>query len=160
MPKAERKAFKTIIRAQSEKPAGWVEESVTLSIGEVIGKLRGTIQEAELSWPQAGGFKCRVDRNADFQGPGKASLRLRFELDGLPVDQLVRLTRSEQPLRWWFICPVENIRVANLHLPPGARRFAGRKAHGLIYRCRVQPKRGMRLSPKAVRALRQPKGRK
>jgi hypothetical protein len=36
--------------------------------------------------------------------------------------------------RRWFICPIKKIRVAKLHLSPGATQLASRKAHSLTYR--------------------------
>src|SRR6266540_3846490 len=120
MPVAKRRAYRTLIRGHSKSPAGWVETSLTLSIGEVVGNIHGLIQNIVFSWPKAGTFQNTVIGEVDLQNPAEASLRLRYELDGLPVNQCVQLTRTEQPLRWWFVCPVENIRVANLYLPPGA----------------------------------------
>lgn len=36
--------------------------------------------------------------------------------------------------RWWMLCPFTGRRVAKLHLPPGAGKFACRKAWRLPYR--------------------------
>lgn len=156
MPK--RRAYRILIHGQRESPAGWVESSLMLSIGEVVGNIQGSTQN--FVWPKAGILRNTVIGEVDLENPAEASLRLRYELDGLPIDQCVRLTRTEQPLRWWFVCPAENNRVANLYLPLGARQFASRKAHGLIYKCQVQPKRGMHLSPNEVRRIRRLKSRR
>lgn len=71
---------------------------------------------------------------ADLRDYESAVLRLKYEMDGIDLDYRVPLVFI-QPLmggrRWYFSCPVENIRVAKLFLPPGARRFASRQAHGL-----------------------------
>ena len=155
MPK--RRAYRILIHGQRESSAGWVESSLMLSIGEVVGNIEGSTQN--FVWPKAGILRNTVIGEVDLENPAEASLRLRYELDGLPIDQCVRLTRTEQPLRWWFVCPAENNRVANLYLPLGARQFASRKAHGLIYKCQVQPKRGMLLSPNEVRRIRRLKSR-
>ena len=129
-----------------------------LSIGEVVGNIQCSTQN--FVWPKAGILRNTVIGEVDLENPAEASLRLRYELDGLPIDQCVRLTRTEQPLRWWFVCPAENNRVVNLYLPLGASQFASRKAHGLIYKCQVQPKRVMQLSPNEVRRIRRLKSRR
>lgn len=164
MPRAKRKAYRTLIHGHSDSPASLVENSLVLSIGEVVGnspRYQGSIRKIMLTWPKAGVFQFQntMMGEVDLHNPTKAFLRLRYEIDGTPVDQCVRLTRTEQPFRWWFVCPLENIRVAKLYLPSGARRFASRKAHGLVYKCEVQPKRDMHLSPNAVRSLRRLSGR-
>jgi hypothetical protein len=164
MPRAGRRAYLTVIRAHSETPAGLVENSFVISIGDVVGKgslNQGSILSIVIPRPKAGIFHLEqtITAEVDLQNRAKASVRLGFEVDGLPVDQSVRLTCTEQPFRWWFVCPSENIRVAKLYLPPGARRFASRKAHDLIYQCQLQQRRDMQLSPNALRLLRRLRGR-
>ena len=130
----KRRAYRIMIQGQRESSAGWVESSLMLSIGEVVGNIQGSTQNGV--WPKAGILRDNVIGEVDLENPADASVHLRYKLDGLPIDQCVRLTRTEQPLRWWFVCPAENNRVANLYLPLGASQFASRKAHGLIYNVR------------------------
>ena len=53
------------------------------------------------------------------------------------ICQTIALTMLPQYLgghRWWMRCPVTGQRARTLHLPPGADRFASRKAWNLVYR--------------------------
>ena len=159
MSSAGRRAYLTAVRAHSETPAGFVENSFVLSIGDVVGKNsphQGSMRIIVVRPPKAGAFPVEqpIEAHTDLWDRTRAYLRLSFEADGVGVDQHVQLTCTEPPFRWWFVCPSMNIRAAKLYLPPGARQFASRKAHGLIYRCQVEPRRHMQLSPDAVRLLR------
>jgi hypothetical protein len=65
-------------------------------------------------------------------------LRLLYSVDGKPQDYTIPLTTTPQPFggcRWWFVCPSTRGRVCKLYLPPGAARFASRRAYRLGYRC-------------------------
>jgi hypothetical protein len=157
MPRTQRRAYQTLINAS--KSLALVEHCLALSIREAVGSsplYERSVRRILLSWPQAGEFRVPTSilAEVDLRDPASASLRLKYELDGLPVDQRVELTSSEPPFRWWFLCPERNIRVAKLYMPAGARRFASRRAHGLIYRCQLQAKRNTGLSPSVVRLLR------
>jgi hypothetical protein len=136
-----------------------VEDSLVLTVGEVAGKgpaHQGAVQRILLTWPKAGIFQLQgtIIGEVDLRNPARASVRLKYEVDGVAMDYCVRLALTEQPPRWWFVCPLENVRVAKLYLPPGARRFASRKAHGLIYKCQLATKRAIDLLPNEVRSLR------
>ena len=161
MPVPPSRAYRTLIRGQIETVTKFVENGVVLAIGDVVSnrwlKL-GPIQKIMLR--RESPFQTTIEGEADLSDPNNAFVRLRYELDGVPVDQRVGLMRTEQPTRWWFVCPVSNIRVGKLYLPPGTRRFGSRKAHGLIYRCQAQPKRDMQLSQQAVRLLRRSRDRR
>lgn len=37
--------------------------------------------------------------------------------------------------RWWFTCPYTGQRCGVLYLPIGGRRFASRRAYGMVYEC-------------------------
>ena len=159
MSNAGRRAYVTAIRAHSETPAGLVENSFVLSISDVVGKNsphQGSMRAIVVRPPKASAFPIEqtVEADTDLRDRTQAYLRLSFKVDGVQVEQRVQLTCTEPPLRWWFLCPSMNIRVAKLYLPPEARQFASRKAHGLIYHCQVEPKRHMHLSPDAMRLLR------
>ena len=158
MPVPSRRAYRTLVRGQIQTAIKFVENSVVLAIGDLVGNRQpktGPIQKITLRCA----FQTTIEAEADLSEPKNAFVCLRYELDGMPVDQCVRLTRTEPPTRWWFVCPLSNIRVAKLYLPPGSRRFGSRKAHGLIYKCQAPPKRDMQLSPQAVRLLRRSRGR-
>ena len=164
MPKAGRRAYLTAIRAYAETPTGFVENSFVLSIGDVVGRGspdQGSTRRIVVRPPKAGAVPLEqsIEADVDLSDRARASLRLSFEVDGLPIHQHVRLTCTEPPFRWWFVCPSKDTRVAKLYLPPGARRFASRKAHGLVYQCQVEPRRHLQLSPDAVRLLRHLRGR-
>lgn len=159
MSSAGRRAYLTAVRAQSETPAGFVENSFVLSIGDVVRKNsphQGSMRTIMVRPPKAGAFpvELTIEAHTDLWDRTRPYLRLSFEADGVGVDQHVQLTSTEPPFRWWFVCPSMKIRVAKLYLPSGAWQFASRKAHGLIYRCQVEPRRHMQLSPDAIRLLR------
>ena len=157
MLRAKKPAYRTLIH--SERPITLVEDSLVLTVGEVVGKrpaIQGSVHEILLTWPEAGIFQFQgtIIGEVDLRNPAAASVRLRYDVDGVAVDHCLRLELTEQPRRWWFVCPLENVRVAKLYLPPGERRFASRKAHGLIYKCQLEPQRAINLSPNQVRSLR------
>lgn len=66
---------------------------------------------------------------------GSESGAMTLQISGEP-DQHIRITSAPAPFggrRWWLICPVRNLRVGRLYRPPGGRRFASRRAWGLVY---------------------------
>ena len=66
-----------------------------------------------------------------------AFVGLRYKAQGERHSYCVSLVSTVLPSggrRWWFKCPMKDVRVANLYLPPGATRFASRQAHNLTYR--------------------------
>ena len=70
-------------------------------------------------------------------GAADAYVRLLYAAGAERVDDRVELQRTPCRFggwRWWFTCPVLGCRVGKLHLPPGARRFASRRAWRLAYR--------------------------
>jgi hypothetical protein len=139
----------------------FVEDSVVLRIGDVVGKRPAKpAQPRKITLSRDRAFRVTIEVVADLGDPTNAFVRLGYELDGVPVDQYVRLTLTDQPARWWFICPFSDIRVAKLYLPTGMRRFGSRTAHGLVYKCQIQPKRALQLSPQALRLLRRSKTRR
>ena len=139
MPKTERKAFRTIIRAGSPLASSFVEDSLMLSINQVVGRSpTGQVEIFRLTWPEAFHFQGPVNGSVDLRDPTEASVCLQYDLDGVVGNYRVQLVHTAQPFRWWFVCPLKDIRVAKLYLPAGARRFASRKAYGLIYRCQAR----------------------
>ena len=83
-----------------------------------------------------------VGYESDLRDEGDAWLRLRYQVDGTPVDSKVRLVTSQPTFggrRWWFICPLVRHdggparRVGKLYLPSGAKSFGSREGYGLTY---------------------------
>ena len=121
--------------ASSKKP---VDRGLELSIKDLFDcKLieANALRSGSLSWhADPLHFHGPISFEADLRGYETASLQLRYEIDGLEVDSRISLVFIEPALggrRWYFCCPLTNIRVTKLFLPPGARRFASRHAHGL-----------------------------
>jgi hypothetical protein len=142
MPRATRRAYRIAVRSDAKVPQ-LVENSLSLSITDVIGKGSKpgvSIVTLYPARPQTGMFQFQgpIVGELDLRDLARASVRLQYEIDGVPLDYCVRLMWTEQSRQWWFVCPIEKVRVAKLFLPIGARRFASRKAHGLVYRCRAQ----------------------
>ena len=53
----------------------------------------------------------------------------------------MNLTTTTPPYggtRWWFRCPYRQHRCGVLYLPLGGRRFASRRAYGLVYGCQKE----------------------
>jgi hypothetical protein len=72
--------------------------------------------------------------------------------------QVVELAASLSPaagLKWWWTCPASERPCRRLYLPEGARHFAGREAHRLIYRREAggEPERARRRAAKLRQAL-------
>src|SRR4029078_9610952 len=118
-----------------------VEQCLVLSIKELFDKgllANHSFHMGSWRWADANisQFNGAVSYEADLRDHEKASLRLQYEIDGLPIDYSLGLSAVELAIfgpRWCFRCPLEDVRVKNLYLPPHARRFASRKAYDLIY---------------------------
>ena len=118
-----------------------VEDSLVLSVsalrragvlvpGERMGGLWGWTYEGEAR-PHA-----IVGYDANPTEPDDPWLRLRYCVNGERVDCMVRLVSTRPNYgghRCWFLCPLVRRRAAKLYLPPGAKLFASREAHGLTY---------------------------
>ena len=135
-------AWRTVLPAAKSKPEkAIVGECLMLSIKELFD--RGLIEEGAFHvglwrWAESSIFQFEgaVRYEADLRHPESSSLRLQYEVDRLEVDHCVLLSSEDQGIigrRWWFRCPINDIRVTKLYLPAGARRFASRQAHELIY---------------------------
>ena len=136
-------AWRTVVRAlKSRATRITVEECLVLSLQELFD--RGLIEHGAFrtgSWRWAASNSFQVDGviryQADLRNHERALLRLQYEVDRVAMDYDVLLASEVQGRlgrRWWFRCPVNGVRVTKLYLPPGARRFASRQAHELIYR--------------------------
>ena len=134
-------AWRTVVPAAKPHSEYVVAECLVLSIKELFDKGLLANHSFHLgSWrwadPNIFQFNGLVRYEADLRNHEKASLRLQYEIDGLPIDYSLRLSAVDLAMfgtRWWFRCPLEDVRVKKLYLPPHARRFASRKAYDLIY---------------------------
>jgi hypothetical protein len=133
--------WRTVLPATKAQGKYVVEECLVLSIKELFDKgllANHSFQMGSWRWADAdiSHFNGSVRYEADLRDHEKASLRLEYEIDGLPIDYSLGLSAVDLAMfgpRWWFRCPLEDVRVKKLYLPPQARRFASRKAYDLIY---------------------------
>jgi hypothetical protein len=135
-------AWRTVVRAlKSGAKQTTVEDCLVLSVKELFDRgliERGAFRTGSWRWADSNIFQVdgMIRYEADLRNHERASLRLQYEVDRVATDYSVSLASEEQGLlgrRWWFRCPVNDARVTKLYLPPGARRFASRQAHELIY---------------------------
>jgi hypothetical protein len=95
----------------------------------------GEIRTGTLTWyADPLQYQGPIRFEADLRNYESAVVRLQYEMDGTDLNYSVSLVFIKPAMeihRWYFCCPVEYIRVTKLFLPPGARRFASRQAHGL-----------------------------
>jgi hypothetical protein len=118
-----------------------VDECLVLSIKELFDKdlmANNTFRMGAWRWADANIFQFNgtVRYEADLRNHEAATLRLQYEINGLEIDQHLSLSSEDQGWlgpRWWFHCPLDNVRVKKLYLPRHATRFASRQAHELIY---------------------------
>jgi hypothetical protein len=115
-----------------------VDHGLELSIKKLFDwKLieQDALRAGSLSWDSdTFQFEGTVRFEADLRDPETASIRLEYQTEGMDISYRISLVSIRPPFggrRWYFCCPVEHIRVSKLFLPPGARRFASRQAHGL-----------------------------
>jgi hypothetical protein len=136
-------AWRTVVRGlKSMAKKTTVEECLVLSLKELFDRgliEQGAFHTGSWRWADAGIFQFdgTVRYGADLRNHERASLLLQYEVDGVEMDYRVLLSSEEQGFlsrRWWFRCPVNDVRVTKLYLPPGVWRFASRQAHELIYR--------------------------
>jgi hypothetical protein len=134
-------AWRTVVPAAKPHSEYVVAECLVLSIKELFDKgllANHSFHMGSWRWadPNIFQFNGLVRYEADLRNHEKASLRLQYEVDGLPIDYYLRLSAVDLAMfgpRWWFRCPLEHVRVKKLYLPPQARRFASRQAYDLIY---------------------------
>ena len=142
-------AWRTVVSAVgSRRKKETVEDCLVLSIKELLDQgmiQQGSLRTGSWCWTDVDTFQFhgRIWYEADLRNHEKASLRLQYQVDGVSMDYYVLLTFTEPPYggrRWWFRCPVNNIRATKLYLPPGAPRFASRQAHSLTYSSLWRPR--------------------
>lgn len=123
-----------------------VEDGLTLALSR-LRRLRllvpGRWSGGEIVWTntRTGERTSSVGFQADLSDPGAAWLRLHYtttKRDGtkLACDYRIVLTTTVPNfggVRWWFVCPLTGRLAAKLYLPPGAERFASRRAFRMAY---------------------------
>jgi hypothetical protein len=87
-----------------------------------------------------GSFICS-DLAVNFElntfGADTGAVWLQYILGNRKVHQCISLTASIPNFggrRWWFRCPMMELRVSKLYLPPGEVTFGSRRAYKLTYR--------------------------
>jgi hypothetical protein len=143
-------AWRTVVpdlKSNSKKTT--VEDCLMVSIKELFEK--GLIEQNSLRtgswrWTNTNTFQFdgTIEYQADLRTRERASLGMQYQAEGITMDYSVLLDFVEPRyggLRWFFRCPIDDIRVTKLFLPPGARRFASRQAHELIYTSWCGPRR-------------------
>ena len=116
-----------------------VEEGLVLDVKDLVamGAIVPRWREGSLSWPTGPETVATVKYGSSTYSEGEGTLWLWYVVDGKPMHYAITLVSTVPHYggrRWWFICPIEKIRVSKLYLPPGATRFASRKAYDLTYR--------------------------
>jgi len=142
--------WRIAIHSSARSPKNKPNHGLMLSIKELFDFAlieEDTAREGILSWrADAGQFQGPVRFEADLRNHASASVRLQYEMEGTNLDYQIPLDFI-QPFaggrRWYFRCPIEDIRVTKLFLPPGARRFGSRQAHSLP----DHPVRAKRMKP-------------
>jgi hypothetical protein len=145
----------------AHKPLGWrtvlptkvekrtqVAECLVLSVKELFAKgliANNACRVGAWRWANVGLFQFNgvIYYEADLRIYEAATLRLKYEIDGMAADHLLQLRSAQQGWlgpAWWFRCPLENTCVKKLYLPPNGRRFASRDAHNLIYPSSRRPR--------------------
>ncbi len=119
-----------------------VEDGLTLDINKLVRD--GIIQPGQwcsgtLRWTRvaSGEEVGNIGHEANLIEPRDAWMRLHYEVNGEHQNFRVALKTTRPNYggrRWWFCCPATGRRVAKLHLPPGGKIFASRKAYGLAYK--------------------------
>ena len=111
--------WRTVLPATKAQGKYIVEECLVLSIKELFDKgllANHTFQMGSWRWADADipHFNGSVRYEADLRNHERASLRLQYEIDGLPIDYSLRLSAVDLAVfgpRWWFRCPLEDVRV-------------------------------------------------
>lgn len=119
-----------------------VEDGLTLDLGHLLRQ--GSIKprrrvEGVLNWSRQrdGKVFASIGYEANLTDRDGGWLRLKYRHNDVPEEYPIQITTTVPNyggLRWWFVCPLSNDRVAKLHLPSGASIFGSRRAYRLAYR--------------------------
>jgi hypothetical protein len=119
----------------------FVDDGLTLDINRLLRRfevLPGKYISGTLRWVTDLGSSA-AGYEASLLHPKRAWLRLSYTIAYGPSDKVahqdyrIRLavTRTHLGgLRWWFRCPVTQLRTARLYLPSTGVRFLSRRAYG------------------------------
>ena len=107
-------AWRTVVPA-ANRMANTLCQNVLCSIKELFDKrllLNHSFNMGYWRWADAdiSQFNGVVRYEADLRNHERASLRLQYEVDGLPIDYSLRLSAVDLAMfgpRWWFRCPLE-----------------------------------------------------
>jgi hypothetical protein len=116
-----------------------IDEGLTLDIKDLAanGALNPGWRKGELLWRSGEMAIATVEWSSSVYSDGTGTLWLQYPADGERMYYTITLVSTVPHYggrRWWFICPIKKIRVAKLYLPPDAKQFGSREAHGLTYR--------------------------
>lgn len=126
-----------------------VEDGLKLDLGRLIRRgwvVPGGWNFGILTWTTVPDKEhvASIGYEADLRDRAGAWLRLHYTMTDSDGSKLARDYRvwlaTTRPhfggVRWWFVCPLTGTRAAKLYLPPGADRFASRRAYRMSYESR------------------------
>jgi hypothetical protein len=115
-----------------------VEDCLVLSVGHVVragSVVADGCRHGRLRW-RCGQDTATIEYTIELRSLDQGRLWLWYCAENAPVHLMIRLVSTRIHCggrRWWFTCPATGERVGKLYLPPGATRFASRRAHDLTY---------------------------
>jgi hypothetical protein len=118
-----------------------VEDCIVLSIDDLVSKavvLAGGWRRSSLSWrcSDHGHPLAVIEYEVNLWSADRGCVWLDYDRYGEHVHSCISVISTIPYFgghRWWFKCPVRDIRVEKLYLPPAAIHFASRQAHDLTY---------------------------
>jgi hypothetical protein len=97
-----------------------------------------------------------IEYTIELRSLDQGCLWLWYCVEDAPVHLMIRLVSTaihSGGRRWWFTCPTTGERVRKLYLPPGATRFAGRRAYDLTHTSCQESGREKRFRRKIAKLL-------
>jgi len=130
-----------------------VEEGLVLDLSRLIRNgnvMPGGDWQGTLYWSnvRTGERTASIGYKAYMSDPDHASIQLNYNWRDEPQNYSVKLTTTKPNyggLRWWFLCPITDRRVAKLYTSPGQPLFASREALGLSYQSQRECEAGRKL---------------
>jgi hypothetical protein len=123
------------------RPSRFVDDGLSLDVSRLLQRfemLPGKHVSSTLRWVTEHG-SATAGYEASLLNPKRAWLRLSYTIAYVPSNKVahqdyrIRLavTRTHLGgLRWWFGCPITQLRTAKLYLPSTGVRFLSRRAYG------------------------------
>jgi hypothetical protein len=123
-----------------------VEDGLTLDVNHLIRKkiiIPGKHVAGAITWTntRTGKKMAEIGYEAAMLPEEANWVRLHYSVNSHPMNYKVALVTSPCNYggsRWWWLCPLTARTVSKLHLPPGGKTFASRKAYRLPYRSQRQ----------------------